>query len=86
MVEKIRDIEICRKCRYFHVENDPDDGNGWHWGVGVRCSNVPFMVPWRTDANCQKGHGPKAVSEEEFEYVKIPMTNPEKTCLQYVNK
>ena len=31
MQQKLRDIEICRKCRFFHVENDPDNGHGGTW-------------------------------------------------------
>lgn len=83
MQQKLRDIEICRKCRFFHVENDPDNGHGWHWGAGVRCSNAPFMVPWRKGCNCSIENAPHAVSEDEFEYVAINMTDPEKNCLQY---
>ena len=57
-----RDIEICKKCVYFTRVNDPiKENDGWHWGVGVYCSNFPKMT---TCGWCAET--PHAVSEEEF--------------------
>ena len=59
----VRDIEICKKCKWFKTVNDPIIPNkGWHWGVGVYCNNFPHkynMRGWCSET-------PHAVSEEEF--------------------
>ena len=57
-----RDIEICKKCVYFTRVNDPiKENDGWHWGVGVYCSNCSTVKgqPWCVETR-------HAVSEEEF--------------------
>ena len=38
----VRDINICKKCKWFKTVNDPivKDGH-WHWGIGVYCGNFP---------------------------------------------
>ena len=73
----LRNIEICRKCPSFHVENDPWEGKpGWHWGVGVRCSCVAFGVPWKAGSDWSNSNGPHAVSEEEFVRVGIRFADP----------
>jgi hypothetical protein len=74
----VRDIEICKKCRWFKTVNDPITGRGWHWGVGVYCSNFPHkynVTGWCVET-------PHAVSEEEFVRATKIYVYPEK-CVQY---
>lgn len=71
----MRDIEICKRCTYFHKENDPDTGRGFHWGVGYRCGAVAFGVPWSKESY-------RAVSEDEFVRSTIHFTTGKGRCCQ----
>ena len=74
----IRDIEICRKCRWFRVV-DSDDGydqEGIYRGKGVFCRNYfSKYTTWRKNNNL-------AVSEEEFVRVRKHVCVYENECLQ----
>ena len=70
-----RDFEICRKCRFFHEENDPIEGRGWHWGVGSRCAAVAFGSPWSQES----AH---ASPEEEFVRAHILFIPGRNSCCQ----
>ena len=77
----VRDIEICKKCVYFERTNDPiKENDGWHWGVGVYCSNCATVKgqPWCVETK-------HAVAEEEFVRATKLWAN-EKRCLQYKGK
>ena len=77
----VRDIEICKKCICFKRVNDPiKENDGWHWGVGVYCSNCATVKgqPWCVETR-------HAVPEEEFVRATKLWAN-ETLCLQYKGK
>ena len=77
----VRDIEICRKCVYFERVNDPVvENTGWHWGIGVYCSNCATVKgqPWCVETR-------HAVTEEEFVRA-TKLWADEKRCPQYKGK
>ena len=79
----VRDIEICRKCRWFKTVNEPITGRGWQWGVGVYCANFPHKYNAR--GWCKET--PHAVTEDEFVRATIYILYPDKCpqCKEYVN-
>ena len=76
----VRDIEICRKCKWFRIV-DSDDGydkSGIYRGKGVFCRNYfSKYTTWRKGSNT-------AVSEEEFVRVVKSVCVYENECLQVI--
>jgi hypothetical protein len=73
-----RDIELCKKCKWFIVV-DSDDGydkEGIYRGKGVFCRNYfSRYTTWRKDSNL-------AVTEEEFTKVAKTVCVYKNECLQ----